>query len=236
MGLFDETISHLDRWLEDKRRAGVVQHCEVLPAVWPQEKSIILKSDMGMELGNPAQGSLSLLVWAEGDSVAPVDEILLVGPDLLQAGSEALPLARLVIVQGDFADEYESYRELLEAAYDLDLRGVTSRSLPSRQEIWLRISRDALREGMSMPVLGSTLIRRLRHLESVRAVRVIFVTAGREVIGELRPTADRARAIVDALVKMYDDMNFDCEECENVEICDEVVELRAIHERLKEAR
>ncbi len=233
MGLFNETISDLNGWLEGKRLAGNLRVCEVLPSVWPQEKSIILKADMGMELGEPSQGSLSVLVWDTNDSRETEDEIFIVGPEIVEANSEALPLARLVIVQGDFADEYESYRELLEAAYDLDLRGVTSRSLPSRQEIWLRVSRTALREGLSLQVMGSALVQRLKALDSVRSVRVIFVTAGKEEIRELRAAADRARTIVDALVKMYDEMNFDCEECEYVEVCDEVGELRMIHERLK---
>ncbi len=233
MGLFSETISDLNGWLEGKRRTGDVRECAARSTVWPHQKSIILKSDMGMELGEPSQGSLSLLVWDATDSATTDDEVLVVGPELSEADSETLPLARIVLVQGAFADEYESYRELLEATYDLDLRGVTSRSLPSRQEIWLRISREALGEGLSMEVMGNALVERLKQLDSVRAVRVVFVTAGKDEIGELRPVADRARTILDALVKMYNDMNFECEECENVEICDEVVELRAIHERLK---
>lgn len=233
MGLFDETISSLNDWIDAKNSAGAVRQRQVLPSTWPQEKSMILQSDMGMELGNPIKGSLSLLLWAGGDSAVTPDEILLVGPDLPEAGAPALPLARIVLVQGDFADEYESYRELLEAAYGLELRGVTSRSLPSRQEIWLRVSREALQEGMDLEVMGNALLDRLRQLESVRSARIVYVTAGKETIEELRPVAEKARAIIDTLVKIYDEMNFDCEDCESQEICDEVGELRAIHQRMK---
>ncbi len=235
MGLFDETISSVNGWLEEKRQAGEVRERPLAPDTWPRERSIILKSDMGMELGNPLHGSLSLLVWT-ADTGVLADQILVIGPDLPETTAEVLPLARLVIVRGDFADEYETYRELLEAAYDLDLRGITSRSLPSRQEIWLRVSRAALGDGLDLGIMGNALVARLHQLDSVQSVRAVYVTAGKEAIGELRPAADRARIIIDALVKMYDEMNFDCEECEYVEVCDEVVELRAIHERLREAR
>ena len=233
MGLFDETIRNVNDWLERKRGAGEVREFEVAPSNWPREKSIILKADMQMELGNPLQNSLSLLVWSDDGSGPARDEVLLIGPDLAEAASDALPLARLVIIRGDFADEYESYRQLLEASYDLDLRGVTSRSLPSRQEIWLRISHDAMREGLSLQTMGNALIEQLKPLDSVEAVQVVYVTSSREDLGELRPVAERARTIVEALVKMYDEMNFDCEECEYEEVCDEVGELRMIHERLK---
>lgn len=233
MGLFDETISSLNDWVEGKHSTGAVRKCEVLPSGWPQERSMILQSDMAMELGNPMKGSLSLLVWSGDDSTDAADEILLIGPDLPEATSGALPLARLVLVRGDFADEYESYRDLLEAAYGLELRGVTSRSLPSRQEIWLRVSHEALREGFDLQVMGNALLERLKQLASVRSARIIYVTAGKEAIDELRPVADRARAIIDTLVKIYDEMTFDCEDCDSQEICDEVGELRAIHERMK---
>ncbi len=231
--MFDETISNLNDWIDAKSAAGAVRQYEVLPSGWPQEKSMILQSDMGMELGNPMKGSLSLLVWAGGDASFETDEILLIGPDLPEAQTGALPLARIVLVEGEFADEYESYRELLGTAYDLSLRGVTSRSLPSRQEIWLRVSRDALNEGMDLQVMGNALMGELKRLESVRKVRILYVTAGKDVIEELRPVADKARAIIDTLVKIYDEMTFDCDDCDNQEICDDVVELRAIHERLK---
>jgi len=233
MGLFDETITQINDWLEGKRAAGYVRELDLAPSDWPREKSIILKADMEVELGNPLQTSLSVLIWSDGGAHSWRDEVLLIGPDLPEATPGALPLARLVMVRGDFADEYESYRELIEAAYGLDLRGVTSRSLPSRQEIWLRISHDAMREGLSLQKMGNALIEQLKQLDSVETVQVIWVTSSREDIGELRYVADRARTIVEALVKMYDEMNFDCEECEYVEVCDEVGELRMIHERLK---
>ena len=38
------------------------------------------------------------------------------------------------------------------------------------------------------------------------------------------------------MIKMYEEMNFDCETCEYVEVCEEVVELKQIRERLKEER
>ena len=52
----------------------------------------------------------------------------------------------------------------------------------------------------------------------------------------LSAPAEKVMDIVEALIKMYEEMNFDCDECEYVDVCDEVVELRQIRERLKSER
>ncbi|OFW56699.1 MAG: hypothetical protein A2W01_02815 [Candidatus Solincola sediminis] len=228
--LFDETLSGIDAWLDAKRSSGRLAEYEPSVVGWPLEKSVVLKAETGLELGNPLQASMSLTIWGKKDSLQ--DRIALIGPDLSTAGGDSLPLARLILVNGDFSDEYESYRDLMSAVYGLDLRGVTSRSLPSRHEIWLRISQEALRNGLSLQTMGNALLNHLKQLEEVKSAQIVFVTDMVDIL-ELQPIAEKAQSIMNALVKMYDEMNFDCETCEYVEVCDEVVELRNIRERLK---
>jgi CO dehydrogenase/acetyl-CoA synthase complex beta subunit len=232
MGLFDEIRGDLDSWLEAQGHKGAVRSHDHAASTWPLERSVVLKAETGLELGNPLQGSLSLLIWNE-DRRDSSDKVIIIGPELEESQTPSMPLARLILVDGDFKDEYDTYRDLMAAIYEVALRGITSRSLPSRHEIWLRISKDALEQGLSLRSIGNALIEGLKKLQSVKAVRVIFLT-GKEAILELSSIAEKANMILDALVKMYDEMNFDCESCEYIEVCDEVVELKNIRDRLRE--
>ena len=52
------------------------------------------------------------------------------------------------------------------------------------------------------------------QLDYVRAVEVIFVTAGRDDVLALRETAAEIGAIIGAMNKMAEEMSFDCDACE----------------------
>jgi CO dehydrogenase/acetyl-CoA synthase beta subunit len=236
MGLFDQPLVEIRDYIDGKYGDGSARELPFTPVI-PRADStqVILSEDTGLELGNPGMASRSLLLWDSGDSVRD-GRITLVGPDFPAATSSSLPYAQVLMVGGDFSDEYDCYRDLRDATYNVRLRGFMTRVFPGRQSIWCRVSKEALAGGFSAQVLGSSLIQSLKKLEFVRSVEVLFVTSTREDVEELSGPADKVLDIVEALIKMYEEMNFDCEECEYVEVCDEVVELRQIREKLKAER
>lgn len=236
MGLFDQPLTEIRAYLDGKReggRASEFPFTTILPRA--DSTQVILSEDTGLELGNPGSASLSLLLW---DSAAGVmdDRVTLVGPDFTETASPSLPFAQVVMVGGDFSDEYDCYRDLRDATYNLRLRGFMTRVFPGRQSIWCRVSKEALANGFTAQILGSSLIQALKRLDFVRSVEVLLVTSSKEEVEELSAPAEKVMDIVEALIKMYEEMNFDCDECEYVEVCDEVVELRQIRERLKTER
>ncbi len=196
---------------------------------------VILSEDTGLELGNPGTASRSLLLWDDKEGVAD-GRITLVGPDFSELQARAVPFAQVVMVEGSFRDEYECYRDLRDAAYNLRLRGFMTRVFPGRQSIWCRVSKEALASGFSAQILGSALIQASKGLAYVSGAEVLMVTSSREDIDELSGAADMVMDIVQALIKMYEEMNFDCETCEYVGVCDTVVELRRIRDRLQAER
>jgi CO dehydrogenase/acetyl-CoA synthase beta subunit len=236
MGLFDQPLDEVKAYIERKYeggRARELSFTSVLPRA--DSKQVILSEETGLELGNPGVASRSFLLWDAGEGVAD-GRITLVGPDFGEAGSTSLPFAQVVLVGGEFTDEYDCYRDLRDATYNLKLRGFMTRVFPGRQSIWCRISKQALSTGFNAGMLGSSLIQALKRLEFVDRVEVLLVTSSKEEVEELAPTADTVMDIVEALIKMYEEMNFDCEECEYVEVCDNVVELRQIRDRLQAER
>jgi CO dehydrogenase/acetyl-CoA synthase beta subunit len=236
LGLFDQPLKEIRAYIDGKYSGGAARELPFTP-VLPRAEStqVILSEDTGLELGNPGMTSRSLLLWDSSGRLAD-DRITLVGPDFPESTAASLPFAQVVMVGGDFTDEYDCYRDLRDATYNIRLRGFMTRVFPGRQSIWCRVSKESLSGGFGAQVLGSSLIQALKQLDFVSSVEVLMVTSSREDVDELAGPADKVLDIVEALIKMYEEMNFDCEECEYVDVCDEVVELRQIREKLKAER
>ncbi len=236
MGLFEEPLKDIRNYLERKRSSGEAREFSFIP-VLPRTSSpqVILSEDTGLELGSPDTASRSLLLWDDSGTVVD-GRITLVGPDFPEMAGGKAPLAQVIMVGGHFSDEYDCYRDLREATYDLGLRGFMTRVFPGRQSVWCRVSREAMQRGFNAQILGSALIQAVKKLDYVEAAEVLLVTSSREEIEELSPAADLVQEIVEALIKMYEEMNFDCDTCEYVEVCDSVVELRRIRDRLQAER
>ncbi len=228
MGLFDEEIERLSAYLKKKEENGTVRKTKYNDHKdWPVKSSIVLKEDVGAELGNPETASESILVWTEDLEIE--DGVIIVGPDLSE-GKRHLPFAQILIFKGRFEDEYECYRKLRRMQRDVNLDGYMLRAVPQR--IWIRVSKEALKKGFSLGILGRALIDRFKKENYIDAVEVIFVTSSEEV-RELRDISNRVQRIVGAMNKMVEELSFDCDDCTYSDVCNEVLKLRKIRRKLK---
>jgi CO dehydrogenase/acetyl-CoA synthase beta subunit len=234
MGLFDREVRSVLEFLTAKREQGSLRELDLSKARgWPEETSLILSEDTVLELGHPLEGSLAFIIWTADDLIS--DGADLVGPDLHELGPRA-PLGQVIMVSGDFAEEYDCYRQLKDAVYGVKLKGLMPRAMPSRQTFWYRVNREAREEGLSLAHLGAALLGKLKAVPKVRAARVIFITSGK---GDLELLADAGHdtgRIAAAMVKMYEEMNYDCSDCEYSDVCGEVGELKAMREKLNRER
>ena len=236
MGLFKEQIEGLLNYLEKRQSHGSLKEYQSSSSsLWQEHSSLVLKEDTAIELGGFGNSSLFLLLWTEQAKVLHPNRISLIGPDLAKTGQTNLPFAQIVLVKGDFQDQYESYQDLRDVIFDIRLSGISTRIWPDKHQIWCRVSKEAMDNGFNLIRYGEVLSSKLNSLEMVHEVELIFVTS-RQEIDFLRPIAEKTQDIVEALIKMYQEMNFDCETCEYNQICDEVEELTKIRERLKEKR
>jgi CO dehydrogenase/acetyl-CoA synthase beta subunit len=236
MGLFDEQITAVRRFIDEAEDAGRLRRLDSPAAEpWPSGSVLVLEEDTALELGNPSVGSLSMLVWAaEGE--ARDGAVSLVGPDLAEASGAGLPFAQVVIAAGDFPNEYDSYRDLRDAVYDTRLKGLSVRAMPSKQVLWCRVSRQAADAGFSIGHLGAALLESLRDVPGVTAAEALFITSSQEDISRLSGAAAGARRLVDAMMKMYQENNFDCETCEYQDVCETVMDLKQIRKKLTDGK
>lgn len=234
MGLFDKVLVELGQYLALKQAGGGLRELSVESQdAWPLKNSPVLKEETAVQLGGKGNASLFMMLWDSNNSGA-ANRISLLGPDV-QSATPTLPLGLVIVVKGDFEEAYEAYRELRSAAYGTQPLGLSIRIRPDRSQIWCRISETAMQEGFSLSTYGTLLVERLKKVEPVQGVEVLFVTRSKEDVAELGPISAKAQTIIEAMVKMYEEMNFECETCDYNDICEEVVELKAMRESLRES-
>jgi CO dehydrogenase/acetyl-CoA synthase beta subunit len=232
MGLFDEQVNEVRRLLDGWKSSGLAREFRAQDReLWPDGSNLVLQEDTALELGNPSTASLTLILWIEGEGVDG-GRITVVGPDVGETSGKSIPFAQVVLVSGEFENEYESYRDVRDAVYDARLEGFSVRTLPSKQSIWCRVSRQAALKGFSVVDVGAVLLDSLSEVEEVTAAEVLFVTESPEEVKKLSGAAAGAQRVVDALMKMYQEENFDCETCEYQDVCDTVMDLKVIREKL----
>jgi CO dehydrogenase/acetyl-CoA synthase beta subunit len=225
MGLFDEQIKEVRAFIDEVRASGALRELEAAGAGdWPQRSSLVLEEDTALELGNPKIASLSVLLWTEESDLAD-GRVLLTGPDVAESTAPSLPFAQVLLAQGRFPNEYDSYRDLRDAVYDTHMEGLSVRTMPSKQTLWCRVSRDALSSGLS-----------LKQVPGVTAAEALFVTSSAADVAKLSRAASGAQRLVDAMMKMYQEQNFDCETCEYQDVCDTVMDLKKIRKKLADGK
>ena len=233
MGLFDAPFSEIGKFVAGKRGSAGYRELRINDfSGWPVQADLILEDDTALELGNPRHGSLALLAWTE--EPFEEDSAVLIGPDLAEMVSNSQPFAQIVLVSGKIDDEYRCFCELRDAVYDTQLKGMMFRVMPSRQTIWIRINRDALDRGLSLGHLGGALIQSLESVDFVSGVKIAFVTSGKGDLSGLSGPAAQIERIVGAMMKMTEEMSYDCDGCEYSDVCQEVAELKRMRHRLKE--
>jgi len=240
MQLLDTLISEVNEFTDRKRDAGGLRECRVLDVLsWPEAgaRDIVLKSDTGVELGSPKDVSVSFLLWTGDMSLVNDGRISIIGPDIGEAAPSNLSFGRVVLASVNGFNEdncYDRYREMEFLRYDVSLKGYMMRAVSQYMREWSRVSREAVENGFSFQVLGSALLNKLRAVDYVESAEIIFVTSSAEDVKELKRPADRFMTIINAMTKMSEEMDFDCESCEYQEVCSEAEELQGMRKSLME--
>lgn len=231
MELFKEPIEQVKGYLKDADKRGVLKssYCDSF-SPWPQESSLVLQDDTALELGG-AEGSLFIILWTEQDNIIHPGRISLVGPDLTETEKSKLSLTQVILVNGALRDEYETYQVLQDILFATCLKHVSVRFWPDRQKVWYRVAKKALDSGFNLKRCGCTMLKQLEGLPAVKGAEIIISTEQLKSQPLLGQAAAKTREIMEALIKIHEELNFDCENCDYSEVCNEVAALKEIHRR-----
>ena len=230
--MFDEQIQAVEDFIRSyqPKRFDLSQF---LP--WQEQESIILERDAVLELGNPREGSLHLILWKEPEP-GRKSEVLLIGKDLPEMSDFSYPFAQVIIVYGNFSEAYECFSKVRDVIYQVKLKGMMPRYLPSKQVVWLRIEQKAKEGRLSLGHLGKAMVENLLTLNFISQVKILFITSSQKEIEELKELTFEVPKIQNALIKMVEEESFDCEVCEYQEVCATVAELKKIRNQLLKAK
>ncbi|MDY6824118.1 MAG: hypothetical protein SWH68_10055 [Thermodesulfobacteriota bacterium] len=247
MQLFNTIISDTRQLIADwsDQQAGgplPVRKFEAADHVhWPAagNRDIVFQSDTGVELGNPKDKSVAFLAWTDDAGQVHDNRITLVGPDIGEIAESSVPFGKVVLIHGSgFTEDncYERFREMDLCRFDVSLKGYMMRAVSQYMREWSRISREAVKNGLNFEVLGSAMLRKLKEYDYIKAAEIIFVTASPDHVRQLGPMADRFMQYINAMTKMHQEMDFDCDSCEYQNVCDEAEELRSMREKLMDKK
>ena len=231
--LIGELRSRIEEWKNSGRKTREIQcptSVEELEKGLPLGgRRIILREDTFVELGNPKTASAALVLWTENPELVRDGYITIVGPDIPEVEGY-LPFAQITLTRV-LGLRPEDYRVLRRNQYDVHLDGYMLRAVPQRQRVWSRVSREVVERGFTLETLGRALMVSLKkNPPRAEAVEMVFVTSSEEdvkTLGELTETAWKATKPVKAAPA------YDCTNCENEEICDEIWRMLQLRRGLK---
>ena len=217
------------------------------PVVWPyspgdcwtesQDFELVMMRDAACELGGNGKPGIGFTCVTTDPALVSEDEILVWGTDLGGLNAAA-PYARiaLILVADIESDDEDDTEQAFRAIQNIDFvkyhvfpRGYMTRTSSESHREQVRISRDAVKDGISFRAIGNTFIRRYKQDPNVRAVKLIFVTAPDADYKALQAAAKTTKDITLTLSSILEGMPTDCGSCNLKPICDEVEGMKELH-------
>ena len=198
---------------------------------------LVMMKEAAYELGGDNKPAVNYACVTSTDGFADKDEILVYGKDLNEI-SGSVPFARIVLVKVDIlnGEGEEDTEPLFRAIQDIDFvkyhvypKGYMIRSSSDSFREQVRVSKDAVRRGITFEQVGNSYITQFKKNPAIKSVKVIFVTVDVPDYAEMKKDAKKVRDITKTLSKILEGMATDCHSCSMREICDEVEGLKELH-------
>lgn len=160
------------------------------------------------------------------------DGITVIGNDLADIKKDC-NFTRISIIQiEDTEDEQKLYnliRKTEYVKYHYFPDGYMIRTSSRSHKEAVRVSKDAVKKGISFQNAGNLLINKYKENSAVRGVRVIFITSPEADHKAFEEIAQKNNAITETLNHIMNNVNFDCDTCNLKPVCDEVEGMRELH-------
>ncbi|NCB73407.1 MAG: hypothetical protein EOM51_01485 [Clostridia bacterium] len=206
-------------------------------AVSENKNELILAREAAFELGEGSLPSVAFTAITDSLELVPSDRILLIGKDL-QELSASSPFARITLLRTDNIEEngeqgaYAIIKNIELKKYSLFPSGYMMRAsaLSNREQV--RVSKSAVKKGLSFESIGNAFINKYKENGHVQAVTVIFITLPNAPYDKLDSLADLSVSITRALNHIIADIKMDCRACDWKPVCDEVDGMKEMHENI----
>lgn len=198
--------------------------------------NLVMKSEMAFELGGSGLPAVTGIGFTSSDDLVRDDEVILYGPDLYEIKEDS-PYARLAFIRindeglDEADDMYSLIRKIEYIRYSIRPKGYMMRISAANERENVRISREALKEGMDFKKVGRAFIEGYHSNKRVKAVKLIFITIPQFDYTELEKLCSKGDKITETLNHIFKDFKMDCATCGLKTVCDEVEGLREMHKK-----
>ena len=205
--------------------------------------NMVLAFDAAYELGGsrgdmPACGGS---IFTENDDLVSGNGAYLIGSDLPDIVGD-VPYARISFVRlcGDLLGEgdalYDNLHRLMNVRYSVNPKGFMMRVSSIRGRECVRVSKEAISDGISFSDIGAAFNTAFMRLPQVKAVMTYFITAPDFDFEAIKNCLSRAEDITRAIDHVFSDVSMNCGSCNLKEVCDEVEGLKELHFGLSNKR
>lgn len=236
MRLFNKLIQDLESHLG---KSSPRRYAFSPEKAWPETDGfeVVMLRDAALELGGDRKGGVSFTCVTTDPDLVDRDEILVYGKDLRDLKGD-VPFARITLIQvGDIeSDDEDDTEPAFRAIQNIDFvkyhvfpEGYMMRTSSESSREQVRVSKKALKEGISFEAVGNTFLKHYKRDINVVAVKQIFVTSEDADFSALQKDAKTAKDILLTLSSILKGLPTDCGSCALKPICDEVEGMKELH-------
>ena len=194
---------------------------------------LVLQRDAAYELGAQGRGSANYVLFTSSSELVSEDKVILIGPDLGQIKGDC-DFARIVLLQVGVLDDddeavYRTLKDIEFSKYHVYPEGYMIRMSPESSREQVRVSRQALKQGISFKTVGNRYVAEYKKDANVLKATVIFITDPKADYEALQAMAKKASAVTGTLTHILEGLPTDCSVCALKDICDEVDGMKELH-------
>ncbi len=194
---------------------------------------LVLQRDAAYELGAQGRGSANYVLFTSSAELVSEDKVILMGPDLGQIKGDC-DFARIVLLQVGVLDDddeavYRTLKDIEFSKYHVYPEGYMIRMSPESYREQVRVSKQALKQGISFKTVGNRYVAEYKKDANVLKATVIFITDPKADYEALQAMAKKAAAVTGTLTHILEGLPTDCSVCALKDICDEVDGMKELH-------
>ena len=194
---------------------------------------LVLQKEAAYELGALGLGSANYICTTTAADLVNKDQVILYGDDLRKIKKD-VPFARVVLLrigalEGEDEDIYRALKDIEFSKYHVYPEGYMVRMSPESHREQVRVSKKAIRRGISFEAVGYRYIEEYKKNPNVINATVIFITDPDIDYKALLECSKKVDAITNTLTHIMEGLPTDCTVCQLKDICDEVEGMKELH-------
>ncbi len=224
--LIKETLSILEKQNPTELKVG--------PCEWNMlhANEFLMGKEVSFELGDRFKDSVVYHVPTSDDALIGEDKIFLIGDDLQNIKANT-NFSRVTLFNiDDIPDPNKAYigvRRLNYERYKIIPEGymILSSSFENKENV--RVSKKAIKKGLTFETLGNLYIDHYKKLKGVNHVQIFFIVGDYDFVKDLVGVSEKVNEVTDAFDHILKNVILDCDVCPLKTICDDIEALRELH-------